>query len=71
MAFLDLMGSDEPEHVAEFQWRLGIPLSTIVLAILAVPLSRSQPRAGRYGRLAIGLLVGGYTAACCCLRSAC
>ena len=57
MAFLELMRSDEPEHVAEFQWRLGIPISTIILAILAVPLSRSQPRAGRYGRLAIGLLV--------------
>lgn len=57
MAFLELMRSEEPEHVAEFQWRLGIPLSTVILAILAVPLSRSQPRAGRYGRLAIGLLV--------------
>jgi len=57
MAFLELMRSDEPEHIAEFQWRLGVPLSTIILAILAVPLSRSQPRAGRYGRLAIGLLV--------------
>jgi lipopolysaccharide export system permease protein len=57
MAFIDLMRSDEPEHVAEFQWRLGVPLSTVILAILAVPLSRSQPRAGRYGRLAIGLLV--------------
>ena len=57
MAFLDLMRSDDPHHIAEFQWRLGIPLSTIILAILAVPLSRSRPRAGRYGRLAIGLLV--------------
>jgi len=57
MAFTDLMRSADPEHIAEFQWRLGIPLSTIILAILAVPLSRSQPRAGRYGRLAIGLLV--------------
>jgi lipopolysaccharide export system permease protein len=57
MAFFDLMKSSDPEHIAEFQWRLGIPLSTIILAILAVPLSRSQPREGRYGRLAIGLLV--------------
>jgi lipopolysaccharide export system permease protein len=57
MEFLDLMRSDEPEHIAEFQWRLGVPLSTIILAILAVPLSKSQPRAGRYGRLGIGLLV--------------
>ena len=57
MAFFDLLRSDEPEHIAEFQWRLSVPLATIILAILAVPLSRSQPRAGRYGRLAIGLLV--------------
>jgi lipopolysaccharide export system permease protein len=57
MAFLDLARSNEPEHIAEFQWRLGVPLSTIILAILAVPLSRSEPRAGRYGRLAVGLLV--------------
>ncbi len=57
MAFLDLIRSDDPNHIAEFQWRLGVPISTIILAILAVPLSRSRPRAGRYGRLAIGLLV--------------
>jgi lipopolysaccharide export system permease protein len=57
MDFFDLMRSTEPEEIAEFQWRLSIPLSTIIPAILAVPLSRSQPRAGRYGRLAIGLLV--------------
>jgi len=57
MAFKDLLRSDDPEYIAEMQWRLGVPLSTIILAILAVPLSRSQPRAGRYGRLAVGLLV--------------
>ncbi|MCH9694923.1 MAG: LPS export ABC transporter permease LptF [Gammaproteobacteria bacterium] len=57
MAFVDLAKSDEPQHVAEFQWRLGVPISTIILALLAVPLSKSQPRAGRYGRIAIGLLV--------------
>jgi lipopolysaccharide export system permease protein len=57
MSMFDLMRSSEPEQIAEFQWRLSIPISTIILAILAVPLSRSQPRAGRYGRLSIGLLV--------------
>ena len=57
MAFLDLIRSDELAHVAEWQWRVGIPLSTVILAFLAVPLSRSQPRSGRYGRIAIGLLV--------------
>lgn len=57
MPFSQLLKSRELEHIAETQWRLGIPLSTIFLAILAVPLSRSRPRAGRYGRLAVGLLV--------------
>lgn len=57
MPFLELMRSDQLAHVAEFQWRIGVPLSTIILAFLAVLLSRSQPRSGRYGRIAIGLLV--------------
>lgn len=53
----DLFGSDNAEDIAELHWRLGIPLATIVLAIIAVPLSRTQPRQGRYSRLIIGLLV--------------
>lgn len=57
MTVRNLLNSREPEHRAELQWRIGVPLSTIILAIFAVPLSRSQPRAGRYGRLSIGLLV--------------
>ena len=57
MPTLDLFGSTDPAHVAELHWRLGVPLSTLILAIFAVPLSRSQPRQGRYGRIATGLLV--------------
>ncbi len=45
------------DEIAELQWRLGVPLSTLILGLLAVPLSRTRPREGRYGRLAIGLLV--------------
>lgn len=57
MSVQQLAESDNPEHIAELHWRLGIPISTVILGLLAVPLSRSQPRAGRYGRLAVGLLV--------------
>ena len=57
MATAQLMGSTAAEEVAELHWRAGIPLATFILAILAVPLSKSQPRQGRYGRLAIGLLM--------------
>jgi len=57
MTLIGLLQAGDLEHIAEVQWRIGVPLATIILAILAVPLSRTQPRAGRYGRLAIGLLV--------------
>jgi lipopolysaccharide export system permease protein len=57
MGTAGLFASSDPTRVAEFHWRVGIPLATLVLALIAVPLSRSQPRQGRYGRLAIGLLV--------------
>jgi len=57
MRMRDLLRSTDLDGRAELQWRIGIPLSTLILAILAVPLSRSQPRQGRYGRIAIGLLV--------------
>jgi len=52
-----LIGSSDPDHIAELHWRIGIPMATLILALIAVPLSRSQPRQGRYGRMAIGLLV--------------
>ena len=57
MSTLDLLKSRSTDNVAELQWRISVPLATLILGILAVPLSRSQPRQGRYGRLAIGLLV--------------
>jgi lipopolysaccharide export system permease protein len=57
MSFMRLVGSTDLEHIAELQWRIGIPLATIILSILAVPLAKTQPRAGRYGRLAVGMLV--------------
>lgn len=57
MDIRDLLRSRDVEERAELHWRIGIPLATLILAFLAVPLSRSQPRQGRYGRIAVGLLV--------------
>lgn len=45
-----------PDH-AELQWRISAILLSIVLAILAVPLSRTSPRQGRYSKLALALLI--------------
>ncbi len=42
---------------AELQWRLSIIIQTLILALLAVPLSRTQPREGRYAPLLPALLI--------------
>lgn len=57
---LALLTSDDPVDVAELQWRMAMPISTVLLVLLAIPLGRVEPRAGRYGRflLAIALYVG-------------
>ena len=52
-----LLASSEPADRAELQWRLSAPFSLFVLALVAVPLSRSRPREGRYARLGVGILV--------------
>jgi len=57
MPFNSLRTSGDLEHIAEMQWRLSVPIATVLLALLAVPLARSRPREGRYGRIAIGMLV--------------
>jgi lipopolysaccharide export system permease protein len=40
-----------PQDKAEFQWRLTRGVSAILLALLAVPLSRTAPRKGRFSTL--------------------
>jgi lipopolysaccharide export system permease protein len=52
-----LLESGLPKDVAEFQWRLSAPLTTILLALLAVPLSRTAPRQGRYAKVAAAVIV--------------
>ncbi len=41
----------------EFNWRLSIPVSVLILALLAVPLSYLRPRQGRYAKLFYALLI--------------
>ncbi len=53
----ELLASGTSEDMAEFHWRLAMPLGGLVLTILAVPLARISPRQGRYGRLFAGIVV--------------
>lgn len=53
----ELIGSDEPRHQAELQWRLSIPLLVFIVTLLAVPLARVNPRQGRFLKLLPAILL--------------
>lgn len=52
-----LLHSNDLEEIAELQWRFASPLSTILLALLAIPLSRSAPRQGKYVKAPLAILI--------------
>lgn len=47
----------QPALAAELQWRLAMPISVLILTLLAVPLSRIQPRQSRYAHLLPAMLI--------------
>jgi lipopolysaccharide export system permease protein len=52
-----LWASDAPGARAELQRRLSFPLMVLVLALGSLPLARSDPRSGRYGRVVTAVLL--------------
>ena len=46
-----LWGSRNPRLQAELHWRIGLPVMTLVFAVLGVPLGRLKPRQGRYAHV--------------------
>jgi lipopolysaccharide export system permease protein len=54
---LALARSHQPDDIAELQWRLSTPISTLLLGLLGVPLSRSRPRQSRYARIGAAILL--------------
>lgn len=53
----ELLHAEQPEEIAEMQWRLGLPVALLLLSLLAVPLSKVQPRQGRYAKFLPAVLV--------------
>lgn len=43
--------STSPKFAAELQWRFALPISTLILAIIGVSLSKVDPRQGRFAQL--------------------
>jgi lipopolysaccharide export system permease protein len=54
---LELWGSDQLKYQAELQWRISQILMMLLLAMIAVPLSKSAPRQGRYAKMALAILL--------------
>jgi len=52
-----LLASDDIKMKAELQDRLSAPLSVFALMLLSVPLARSLPRQGVYGRLTLAVII--------------
>lgn len=52
-----LLGSDLPGDAAALQWRISLPLMVPVVAVIALCLSRTDHRRGRYVKMAPAILI--------------
>ncbi len=57
MSLAELAQTNDPLMQTELQRRFAAPLTTMLLALLAIPLSRTGPRASRYGRLILAAVI--------------
>ncbi len=51
------INNPDRRKAAEIQWRLSVPIMVLVLALLAVPLSKVNPRQDKYAKLLPAILV--------------
>lgn len=48
---LALLDDESPRARAQLHWRFGLPLMVVVLTLMALPLSKVNPRQGRFAKL--------------------
>jgi lipopolysaccharide export system permease protein len=53
----DLFGNDTPRYKAELQWRIALPVLVFIVTLIAVPLSKANPRQGRFLKLLPAILL--------------
>lgn len=56
-SFTQLLKNGDNKSIAEIHWRLALIFSAPIMALLAFPLSYTTPRQGRFGKVAIGILL--------------
>jgi lipopolysaccharide export system permease protein len=54
---LELLSAEDPKAVSELHWRISVVLMIPVIALLAIPLSRVDPRQGRFNRLVPAMIL--------------
>ncbi|SMB26291.1 putative permease [Sterolibacterium denitrificans] len=52
-----LLENPTPPNLGQILWRVGVPLAAFILALLAIPLSFVNPRAGRANNLIFAILI--------------
>jgi lipopolysaccharide export system permease protein len=57
LSTLYLLQNPTTWNLAELEWRIGLPLSALILALLAIPLSFVNPRAGRSLNLIMAVVI--------------
>jgi len=57
MTTQQLLNSPQPRMQSELQWRLSSPLLVLIVTLIAVPLSRANPRQGRFLKLLPAILL--------------
>lgn len=57
MYTVELLDSDQPAHKAAVQWRLSVPVLVLVVSLMAIPLSKTDPRQGRFARIVPAVLL--------------
>ncbi|CAG0940096.1 Lipopolysaccharide export system permease protein LptF [Gallionellaceae bacterium] len=57
LSTLQLLQNRSNWNMAELEWRLGLPISALILALLAIPLGFVNPRAGRSLNLIMALVI--------------
>jgi lipopolysaccharide export system permease protein len=51
------INNSDPKKVAELNWRLSVPIMVLILTFLAVPLSRVNPRSGKFAKILPAIVI--------------
>lgn len=52
-----LLSSSNRSDQAELQWRLSLPIVALVMGLMALPLSYTEPRRGRFAKVIVAVVV--------------